>query len=306
MPDKDVQESWFTFDGIRTHCLQAGDSGSPVVLIHGAGLDSALLSWAEVIGPLGASHQVFAPDLPGYGRSDRPVMQYTVEFYIKFVKNLLDELHLEKVSLVGLSLGGAIALGLTLEMPGRIEKLVLVSSYGIQDKTAAHRLSYLYVHLPYLDELSYWLMGRSRGLIRWSLLAGIIYSPEHLTEELIEQVYRAAREPGAGKAFISVQRNDMQWNGLRSDFRQRLSEIRRPTLLIHGREDTAVPLDYAKSAQRSIAGSKLYIMEGCRHWPQREKPGEFNQIVGEFLQGEESFIADITSDEGKSHIGGKE
>lgn len=277
------QAIWLDMEGMRLHCLTAGDNGSPVVLLHGASLDSASLSWGEVIGPLSAHHRVFAPDLPGYGRSSRPNLPYTVAFYATVVKQVLDRLHLNKVSLVGLSQGGAIALALTLAMPERVEKLVLVDTYGIQDKVAAHKLSYLYVHLPFFDELSYWLLGRSRSLIRWSLLAGLIYDPAHLSNELVDQVYQAAHEPGAGKTFISLQWSEVGWSGLRSNFTARLHEITAPTLLIHGEQDPAVPIAYAKRAQTLIPRSQLHIMQACRHWPQRERPEEFSQVVGNFL-----------------------
>jgi pimeloyl-ACP methyl ester carboxylesterase len=277
------QTIWLDIDGMRLHCLTAGENGSPVVLLHGAGLDSATLSWGEVMGPLSAHHRLFAPDLPGYGLSSRPDLSYTIEFYATVVKQVLDRLGLDKVSLVGLSQGGAIALALTLDAPQRVEKLVLVDTYGIQDKVAAHRLSYLYVHLPFLDEWSYWLMGRSRSLIRWSLLAGLIYHPAHLSDELVDQVYQAAHKPRAGKAFISVQRSDVGWSGLRSNFTARLHEIMVPTLLVHGAQDQAVPLAAALRAHALIPHSQLHIMQECRHWPQRENPGEFSRVVGNFL-----------------------
>lgn len=279
----EVQNSWLTVDDLHIHCLVAGESGSPVILLHGAGLDSATLSWGEVIGPLSAKHRVFAPDLPGYGQSDKPAIQYTMDYYTTFLDHLMDALHLEQASLVGLSMGGGIALGLTLRSPARVEKLVLVDTYGIQDKAAAHRLSYLYVHLPYLDELSYWLLGRSRSMVRWSLLVGLIYNPRRLSDELVDKVYQAAHEPGAGRAFITMQRNDMLWHGLHTNFTNRLHEITVPTLIIHGAEDTAVPLAYAQRAHSLIKNSELYIMQECRHWPQREKPEEFNRVVSNFL-----------------------
>ncbi len=280
----DPQSDWLDIDGMRIHYLKAGTSGSPLLLLHGAGLDSATLSWNEVIGPLATHHRVFAPDLPGYGKSSRPDISYTIDFYVTFVKHLLDALHLEKVTLLGLSMGGAIALALTLHSPKRIEKLVLVDTYGIQDQAAAHKLSYLYVHLPFLDEFSYWLIGRNRALIRWSLLAGLIYNPANLSPALVEQVYQAARQPAAGKAFISLQRNDIRWNSLSSDFRAHLAEITIPTLILHGAEDTAVPLSYAQRAHALIENSQLYIMQKCKHWPQRENPAEFTRVVTSFLK----------------------
>lgn len=283
MVPTEIQTLWLNVDDVHIHCLVAGESGSPVLLLHGGGLDSAALSWGEVIGPLSENHRVFAPDLPGYGQSDTSAIQYTMDYYIRFLEHLMDALHLEQASLVGLSMGGGIALGVTLRFPARVEKLALVDSYGMQDKVAAHRFSYLYVHLPFLDELSYWLIGKSRSMVRWSLLSGLIYSPHHLSDELIDSVYRVAREPGAGKAFISMQRSDMLWNGLRTNFTSRMHEITVPTLIVHGAQDTAVPLVYAQRAHSLIKHSELLIMQECKHWPQREKPEEFNRIVANFL-----------------------
>lgn len=283
MPHAASQTIWLDVDGMRLSCLTAGDNGSPVVLLHGAGLDSATLSWGEVIGPLAVHHRLFAPDLPGYGKSERPATQYTIDFYVTVLKHVLEILHLDQVSLVGLSMGGAIALALALDTPSLVEKLVLVDAFGIQDRVAAHRLSYLFVHLPFLNAASYWLMGRSRFLVRQSLLAALIYNPACLSEELVEQVYQAASEHGAGRAFISLQRSEVLWSGLRSNFTARLHEIAVPTLLVHGAQDQLVPLAYAKRACTLISHSHLHIMQECKHWPQREKPEEFRRVVGNFL-----------------------
>ena len=144
-------------------------------------------------------------------------------------------------------------------------------------------LSYLYVHLPFLDELSWWLIGRSRSLVRWSMLAGLIYNPARLSDELVDRVYQAVRQSRAGKAYISFQRSEARWSGLRSNFTARLHEITVPTLLVSGEEDRAVPLAYVQRAHTLIPHSQLYIMQECRHWPQGEKPEEFTRVVANFL-----------------------
>jgi pimeloyl-ACP methyl ester carboxylesterase len=277
------QAIWLNVGGMRIHCLTAGESDSPIVFLHGAGADSATLSWGEVIGLFSRHHRVFAPDLPGYGQSSKPDIQYTMDFYVQFVEQLLDVLQQDQIILVGLSMGGAIALALTLRSPKRVEKLVLVDPYGIQDKVVAHRLSYLYVHLPFLDELSWWLIGRSRSLVRWSLLAGIIYNPARLSDELVDRVYQAVREPRAGKAYISFQRSEIRWAGLQSNFTTRLREIAAPTLLVYGAQDRAVPLAAVERAHTLIPHSQLCMIQECRHWPQGEKPEEFTRVVGKFL-----------------------
>ncbi|HEY0753671.1 MAG TPA: alpha/beta hydrolase [Ktedonobacteraceae bacterium] len=283
MLSRAIKETWLEVDGLRIHCFVAGESGSPVMLLHGGGLDSAFLSWGKVLDSLSEGHRVFVPDLPGYGQSDHPAIQYTMDYYLDFLSHLLAALHIEQISLVGLSLGGGIALGFALRCPARVEKLILVAPYGILDRVSAHKWGYLLVHLPFLDEWSYWLIGRSRGMVRWTLLAGLIYNPQRLPPEVVEEVYRLAREQGAGQAFISFQRSEVLWDGLRSNFIARLHEISAPTLLIRGSADAAVPLPPVQRAHELIKGSELSIMQECRHWPQLEKAAEFTRIVLDFL-----------------------
>ena len=278
-----IESKWLTVDGLRIHYLTAGESGSPVVLLHGAGIDSAHLSWAETIESLAQEHRVYAPDLPGYGQSDRPDVLYNAEFYINFLARLFDAWQLSKASLVGLSMGGAIVLGFTLAHPERVEKLVPVDPYGIMPKVAWHRTSYLYVHSP-LNELSYWFFAKSRSMVRWSLLSSLISSPERLTDRLIDEVYEASKHPQAGKAFSSFQRHDLTWDGLRTNYLDRLSAIQAPTLFIHGEKDPGVPLTYARQAHERVKGSRLHVMQGCLHWPMRDRPEEFNRVLGEFLR----------------------
>lgn len=278
-----MHSNWIQVDALRIHYLQAGSEGAPLLLLHGGGIDSAMLSWQECIGPLSAQHRVIAPDLPGYGESDKPDVAYTLDYYVDFVRRLLDAFDLPKVSLAGLSLGGGCALSFALRYPSRVDRLVLVDAYGIFSHNVQHKLGYLYSKTP-LNELSYRLFGMSRDLVRWSLLAGLIYDAKRLSPDLVEEVYQQARRPDAGKAFISFQRHEILWQGLHSDFTQRLHELTVPTLIIHGAQDSAVPVAWARRAHERIQGSQLAVLEGCRHWPQREKPEEFTRLVLDFLE----------------------
>lgn len=277
-------EKFITVDGLRIHTLCAGDSGSPVLLLHGGGADSARLSWEKVITSLAESgHQVYAPDLPGYGESDRPDIAYNTGFYTTLVGNLMSAFDLKQASLMGLSMGGAISLGVTLKWPERVRHLVLVDSYGVQRKVALHFMSWLMVQVPGIME-STWLLSRSsRSMSRW-LLSSIFYNPKTIPNSLMDELFAEARKPYAGRAFTRYQRNDITWNGLRTIFLEHLAEIKSPTLVIHGRNDTAVPLTCAEEAHRLIANSQLHIIDHAGHWPQREKPEEFIQIVTDFLK----------------------
>jgi len=278
-----MHELFATVNGIKTHYWQAGEAGSPVVLLHGGGTDSAALSWGGLIEPLAAEHQVWAPDLPGYGESDRPDIAYTTEFYLDFVQALLEAFGLARASLVGLSMGGALALGTALDTPQRVARLALVDSYGLQRTVSSHRLSYVMVKLPGLMEFTWRLTARSRDMAQAGL-ANVFNDPLTAPAALIDEVFAEAGKPLAGRAFTRYQRSQMTWSGLRTVYLDRLGEIKAPTLIVHGRQDKGVPVTCAQEAARRIPGAQLHIVDGAGHWAQREKPAEVKQVLLKFLR----------------------
>lgn len=273
---------WIDVNGLRVHCLTADGGGSPVVLLHGGGIDSASFTYSNIIGPLAQERHVFAPDWPGYGHSDKPDLGYAMGFYVDFLASLMDALELERASLVGISMGGGAALGFALRSPERVEKLVLVDSYGLGSNVPWGRLGYLLVQAPLLNELTYALLRRSRTLIRWSLY-GLIYDRQKVTEEMVEETSRLLDDPRAGRAWSSFQKHEVGWGGLRTDFSDRLRGLVMPTLLVHGAHDRAVPVAWARRAQERIPGCELMVFSECGHLPPREQPEEFAGEVKRFL-----------------------
>jgi pimeloyl-ACP methyl ester carboxylesterase len=281
-PGSTSTATWLRVDGLRIRCLTAGSDGRPVLLLHGGGIDAADFSYKHAIGPLASTRRVFAPDLPGYGWSDGPDGRYTLGFYAGFLGRLMDALGLERASLVGLSLGGGASLGFALRSPERVDRLVLVDSYGLGTDIPRGRLGYLLVRAPLVDDLTYALLRRSRRMIRWSLY-NLVHDRSAVDDALVEDAYRLVNRTGAGRAFRSFQRSEVGWGGLRTSYVNRLREVSVPTLIVHGASDEAVPVAWAYRAHRLIPGSQLGVIPRCGHWPPRERPGEFNRIVGEFL-----------------------
>jgi pimeloyl-ACP methyl ester carboxylesterase len=277
-----IHEQWLQVQGLRVHGFVAGDQGSPVMLLHGGGVDSALLSWELLIPVLAQRHRVFAADWPGYGDSDKPKVKYAVAYYVQFLEALMGAFGLQRASLAGLSMGGSIALGFTLRQPHRVDKLVLVDSYGLQTQASMHKLSYFLVKLPLISELSYAMLRGSRAMTRASLSV-LLCNPQSITDGLVDEAFAEIKKPGAGQAWSVFQKEEMLWNGTRTCFMDRLAEIVTPTLIVHGRQDQAVPLKCAQQAHVRIKSSRLEILDGCGHWPQRDRPDEFNRIVVEFL-----------------------
>ena len=191
-------------------------------------------------------------------------------------------LGLERASLAGISLGGAVALGLALSRPEQVERLVLVDSYGLGNKIPYGALGYLLVHMPWLNDLTWKLLARSRSMVR-KTLEQFVARGEAITDDMVDEMYAVIQQPGIAAAWRSFQRHETQWLHLRTDYTPRLAEVRAPTLIVHGAGDTLVPLAWAERAQRLIPDAHLSVLPGAKHWPPREQPEVFNRLLIEFL-----------------------
>ncbi|MFC4358938.1 alpha/beta fold hydrolase [Halobium salinum] len=267
--------------GLRVRYLVAGD-GSPVVLLHGGGVDSATLSWRRTIPALAERFTVYAPDWPGYGDSEFPEAEPSVAWYAEFLEAFLDRLELQEASLVGISMGGGVALSVALDRPERVTRLVLVDSLGLGGAVPGGYLGYLFTRLPYVSEVTWALLRRSRRL--WALsLRGIVGDPEAVTPDLVDDVVRAGSRPDAGRTFRAFQRAEVGPAGLRTNVVDRLPELRVPTLLVHGEADPLVPVEWAVRAGVLVPDAEVRILPNCGHWPPRERPERFVGLVEAYL-----------------------
>src|SRR5919199_5185868 len=251
---KHTKDNWIEVDGLQAHYLQAGEGNAPVLLLHGGGYDSASLSYKHAVGSISRQHQVFAPDWPGYGRSDKPDVEYSTEYYVSFLGRLMNALGLEKANLVGIFMGGAISLGFSFRSPQRVEKLVLVDSHGLGGEVPGGVASEALVRLPLLNKLVWAALKRSRKMVEWSLQT-VLYDPHAITGDLVDEIYQLAKKPGAGRAWRSWQKNEIGREGLRTNFVERLPTLAVPTLVFHGAEDKYVPVSWALRAHTLLKAS---------------------------------------------------
>jgi pimeloyl-ACP methyl ester carboxylesterase len=138
-------------DSLRIHLLESGQGGDALLLLHG-NTDSAPRKRGGLIDELTSIGRALAPGLPGYGERSRPAAAYTQLNYLDFVERLMDELGLSKASLMGISMGGSIALGMALCALERVRRLALTDSCGLQSRAPTRRLSYLTSRIPLLIE----------------------------------------------------------------------------------------------------------------------------------------------------------
>ncbi len=244
-------------------------SGDPLVLVPGLGATSA--TWAPVARGLAGSSCVILPDNRGIGRSIPKRPPKTLEDFAVDLVELLDHLQLDRVHMLGLSLGGMIAQRFALDHPSRLDRLVLVS--------CTHRFS------PYLREMAK-LLGHAlrhfpQDVFRRTVeLLGT--APEYLdthTEEIDGKI-AAAREAAISRAAVARQ----LWCLVRHDREDdRAFRIAAPTLVIAGEMDHLIPACYARRMAQEIRGSEFVLVPGCGHNPFAEKPDVVLSLITEFL-----------------------
>lgn len=252
--------------GAKIRYLEAGDAAKPtVILLHGLGAQAE--SWQFNIAPLAANFHVIAPDQIGFGKSDKPLLKYRVGTYVDFLDEFMAELKIEKAHLVGNSMGGWVAALFAVKYPNKVEKIVLADAAGIAPQIVD------------LDRI-YQLNNSTRDEIRANLK--LIFATPALqnNEALVDQFMTQRVVTNDGYTINSLIESIKR----REDFLDaRLGEIKKPTLIIWGKQDGLLPLADGEKFNKGIAGSEFVVFENCGHVPQFEKAADFNKKVLEFL-----------------------
>ncbi|EGZ50979.1 alpha/beta fold hydrolase [Neisseria wadsworthii] len=277
-----IETHTFTLsDDLSVACHTAGRPQEEAWLfLHGGGLDSAMLSWREIITQWPGNEYLVAPDLPGYGQSSKPDIDYTLDFYTELLYTLWKTLGLQRINLCGLSLGGSVALQFALRYPHLLKRLVLVAPWGISTELPWPRLGGWYARSRW--NLPAYRLCASRLLTRRLIAATLFGDAGKISTELVDEVRTAALAEDAGKAFQSFQLSETYGGKPTGRLLPELPKIDCPVLLVHGSKDPAVPLADAEAAATIMPQARLEVFEEHKHWPQKESPERFLQTLAEF------------------------
>lgn len=281
-----IEEAFQSVGRLQIHLLQAGPShhSRQLLLLHGGSSDSAWLSWKHTLPAIGSIARVIAPDLPGFGRSEKPDCDYSLDFYKEFVEELVRENDLVEPVVVGFSMGGWIALELVLEKRLHAGSLVLVDSAGYRPWIP---FSWLARSLLPFPRFYFYLRSQvSRHPFLVSQFLRYIVASDALNRDpsLLPEIAEEMGRQDAGKAWVSFLQQELEQTEFRHSCGARLHDLKLPVLLIHGRNDRLVPVEWAEEAHRKIPDSRLQIFEDCGHWPSREWPDMFNSVLKDFLK----------------------
>jgi pimeloyl-ACP methyl ester carboxylesterase len=275
-----------TIHGYRRAFRIAG-SGPVVLLIHGIGDNSS--TWETVQAKLAQRFTVIAPDLLGHGKSDKPRADYSIAAYANGMRDLLAVLDIDRVTVIGHSLGGGVAMQFCYQFPQLVDRLVLVSTGGVTKD----------VH-PALRVASIPMGSEALALLRMPLaltvlqiagrVVGTVLGSRGFARDLpdVLRILAELPEPKASSAFSRTLRAVVDWRGQVITMLDRCYLTKSvPVQLIWGKDDSVIPVSHAHMAHAAMPGSRLEIFNRSGHFPFHDDPDRFVEVVGRFIDSTE-------------------
>ncbi|WP_127782768.1 alpha/beta fold hydrolase [Rhodococcus sp. X156] len=266
--------------GDRLAYRMAG-TGETLLLVHGMAGSSA--TWRYLIPELSKRYRVVAPDMPGHGESDKPRGDYSLGAYAATLRDLLDALDIDRVTVIGQSLGGGVALQMAYQYPERCERLVLISSGGLGREvswtlrvlsTPGSELVLPLLAPPFVRDAGNTIRG---WLGRRGLRAGAV--------EEMWSAYASLADGPSRRAFLRILRSVVDPGGQAVSATSRLYlSARLPMQLIWGDHDPIIPLSHGVATHEAMPSSRLAVLPGIGHFPHVEAPQEVVEIIDTFLR----------------------
>ena len=259
--------------GIGTNYIHSG-KGEPLILIHGSGPGvTAYANWRGVLPDLSEHFACYAPDTLGFGYTDFPadIRGFEMDRWVRHLIGFMDGLGIARAHFIGNSYGGALTLALAIRHPDRVGQIVLMGAAGLP--------------FPITEGLEkVWGYQPSLNAMR-DLMNTFAFNSTLVKEEIVQSRYEASIRPGVQEAFSSLFPEPRQrWLGELASDEQALQKLPHSTLLVHGREDTIVPVGQSIRFNELIPNSELHVFGHCGHWTQIEKRDRFVELVIPFLQ----------------------
>ena len=280
MPRSQHEVSYLTVHGHRRAFVKVGQ-GPVLLLLHGLGCDHT--TWTPVIDTLARRYTVIAPDLLGHGLSDKPRADYSVGGYANGMRDLLTVLGIDKVTVVGHSFGGGVAMQFAYQFPERTERMVLVASGGLGSEVSPliRAVSTPGFH-PVMGALT---LPGVRHVGRAGL-RGLSRLPGPLTRDLDEvaDIYDSFRDPAARHAIRHVVKAVVDWRGQIVSMADRayLTE-ELPMAVLWGEDDRVIPVSHAEKAAQLAPRATVRVIPNAGHFPHKDHPQRFARIVHDFV-----------------------
>lgn len=257
--------------GLKTNYLEAGE-GEPVVLIHGSGPGvTAYANWRLVIPVLAQKYRVLAPDIAGFGYTERKAdTGYNLDFWVRHLVEWLDAVGVKKARFIGNSFGGALTLAIASRHPELVDRFILMGAAGVEFELTPG-LDAVWGYEPSIDNMR-------------KVVMSFAYDTSMMTDDLVRSRYEASIRPGFHESYSSLfqaprQRHIQTLATPEADIRK----LRQRALIVHGRDDQIVPLGNSYKLHALIEHSDLHVFGECGHWTQIERKDQFVKLAMDFF-----------------------
>lgn len=281
MSEKLHEVQYLTIHGHRRAFVKAGQ-GPAVLLLHGLGCDHT--TWGPVIDTLAKRYTVIAPDLLGHGLSDKPRADYSVGGYANGMRDLLTVLGVDKVTVIGHSFGGGVAMQFAYQFPERTERMMLVSSGGLGAEVSPGIRA---ITTPGFHQVMGFLTLpgiRHAGVAGLRTLARTSWKITRDLDEVAD-IFDSFKDPHARAAIRHVVRAVVDWRGQIVTMADRayLTEAM-PMAVVWGRDDKVIPVRHASNAAALAPKARVEVIANAGHFPHKDHPQRFARIVHEWIR----------------------
>ncbi len=256
-------------------------SGPALLLLHGLGCDST--TWTPVMAELSKRFTVIAPDLLGHGASDKPNADYSLGGYANGMRDLLTVLGIDRVTVVGHSLGGGIAMQFAYQYPERTERVALISTGGLgPEVTPMIRMLTVpgagaVIASATVRPLRPIVSGAMRGLSR-------LGTPHTRDLDEVSRIYESLADPSTRMAVRRVTGNVLNWHGQYITMTDRAYLARlMPLMVVWGKQDVVIPVAHAKIAMAYATSAEVHVLDNSGHFPHKDHPEEFCRLLTNFI-----------------------
>lgn len=289
-PDIAIRHEFVRANGLRFHVAVCGEGPALALCLHG--FPECWFSWRHQL-PLLArlGYRAWAPDLRGYGESDRPARResYGIEVLLEDVAGLIDASGAERVALLGHDWGGIVSWYFAMRRVRPLDRLVVLNCpHPGAAEPAFRRLSQLrrswyalFFQLPWLPDR---LLARDRARLVGEIFRRTASDPRRFPDDVLAVYREAASRPGAATAMLHYYRAFLRGGGLRRQRAVGHPRIETPTLLIWGEEDVALGIETTEGTDRFVRDLAFHRLPGVSHWVQQDAPDQVNALLEEWLR----------------------
>ena len=261
--------NYLTIDGSKIRYLDYNQTdikkSGTIIMLHGLGASAE--RWERVAPELSNSYRIVIPDIIGFGYSDKPIVEYNIDFFVKFLNKFVNRLKLKNINIIGSSFGGYIALEFARKHRKKTKSIILVSPAGLMKDTTSALNDYMSAAIyPNYNNVKKAYMEMS-------------FDEKIVTEESIKDFINRMRLNNSKYSFMST----IMALKNAENITEKISGFQIPTLLIWGKNDKLIPLRYGEEYQK-ILSCELKVIKKCGHTPFLEQPKEFISIVKDFLK----------------------